>query len=65
MFTHTRGTWHGNRDSRAWAHGCGAAVSIEQLAVFGKRVGKRVVVRGDVKGVGNVVESMGKGVIVS
>ena len=29
------------------------------------RVGKRVVVRGDVKGVGNIVESMGKGVIVS
>ena len=65
MFTHTRDTWYGNRDSRAWAHSCGAAVSIEQLAVFGERAGKRVAVRGDVKGMCNVVESMGKGVIVS
>ena len=55
MFTHTLGTWCRNRGNRARVHSGGAAIAIEQLAVVGERVGKRVVTRGDVKGVGNVV----------
>ena len=61
MLTHTRGTWCNNRDSRAWEHGGGSAVSIEQLAVVGERISKGVVARGDIKGAGNIVESIGKG----
>ena len=61
MFTHTRSTWCRNRGSRARTHSDGAAIALAHEAVGEKRVGRRVLTRGDVKGAGNVVQSMGKG----
>ena len=37
------------------AYSGGASVPIEQLAIVGERVGKKVVARGDVKGADNIV----------
>ena len=49
------GTWCRNRGSRARAHGDSAAIAMAHLAVVGERVGKRVMIQGDVKGADNFV----------
>ena len=55
MFTYTRSTMSSNRKNRVRVHGGCAEVSIEELDICWKLVGKKVVAGWDVKGAGDVV----------